>query len=310
MRLVTASIVSAIALFAPVSSLCAQDVDAFVSEDPEAKKSGSDKKDEIAIELDLRPNFSSDQTQRRGDRLLDANATSALGLKYKTHLSKNIALTADTGVRWTSDFENGDGEREQSSFVTNAKLNWDRGFKRVSPFISYGLEVLTNDVFGERVATDHNFAIGADIVIFKVNRCLHGQTPGAPGDRSNNCTGSSPYKLTLIPSVTRIESTDQARERYAPGLKGKADFTLPNGVSLTAAVDYQHRMFDNTLAGRKTQDRILASGGVDFAKLVDIAPLKLETLFLGAEWLSVQEGGVDDVSKVSLLPVIKVRYNF
>ena len=92
---------------------------------------------------------------------------------------------------------------------------------------------------------------------------------------------------------------------------GKAEFTMANGIALEISGDYQHRIFERTIAGVKRQDRILSSGGINFAGLIhNQGRIKIDKLFVGAEWLSVQEGGADDVSKLSLLPKLAISVQF
>ncbi len=282
----------------------AQDVEAFEAPDPDAPPVV---KPAFSVSFQLAPDFTSDLTQTRGERLQDANATSQLLLNFTTDPNAPLVLSGSAGVKWATDFENGDEEHEQSSIVGTAKLNWNRGFRRISPFVSYSLEDLHNDVLGSDVATDHSLSLGADVVLFGTRRCLAGEVPSGPSDRVNNCTGAWGWKVTLVPSIDRLESSDPTRERYTPRLQAKFDLALTNGISFRAAGDYQHRIFDSTLAGRRTQDRFLVSGGVNFAGLVQGGPVEFKELFIGGQWLSVQEGTVDDVSKLSFLPMVRIN---
>ncbi len=288
----------------------AQEVKAFEPNDPSISKKNEPKPPALSISFELSPNVTSDLTQARGNRLQDANAASALALNFTTDKDQTFVFSASAGAKWTSDFENGDAQREQSSFLANAKINWNRGFRRISPFVRYDIEHLTNDFFGAQVATDHSFSIGADIVLLGSRRCKPGEVPSENGDGHNACTGSWPYKFTVIPSFDRLESDDPTRERITPRVQGKAEFTLSNGIAFTASGDYQHRVFDKNILGRLTQSRFLGSAGVNFAGLISGKTIKIDKLFLGGQWLSLQTGGPGDISKVSFLPSLAVSFKF
>ena len=263
----------------------------------------TDDPDAFSFELDFEPNVTGDLLADRGDRLGDLESTLKAQFKYEADLSEDLALELHAGGQWASDFETGDDEDESSALITGAKLNLDRGFRRLSPFVSYGFEYRTADFFGDHQSSDHTLALGADIVIYDRPPCDEGEN-----EDEDDCRAESwGYKLTLVPSFERVWSDDMERRRYAPRIKASLSIPLANEIKFSTALDYQYRMFDEIVDGRDDQHRVRASASVDFAGFFDLD--WLTSLRAGASWsLVTQPGEGNDESKVSFTPGISLAF--
>lgn len=255
------------------------------------------------FEAELAPSFSRNALASRGDRLSDLKSASSATLGYEGYfIPKRLRYVVKAGAKWESDFEWGDDDPDTSALYLGAKLNLERTKqrRRISPFISYQVDFGRQDFFGAFDYTDHAFSLGSDIIL------------GCKQD-GNKCTDSWPGKFKISPSLDRIYSRDETRERTTPRLRGSYDLALENRLRIRLEGDFQWRRFDhvddggNNLPTRR-QRRFIGAASVNFAKMIDENSRLLDTLSLGMRYSYADERGEkDDMSLAEFLPSIKLK---
>jgi len=298
----------------------AQVVDVFEGSDStvgattEAGASNQDSEPKILISANFTPTFDNNLLAAAGDRLSDFSTTS-FSMSYTTPKNGSdgqinpFVLSVSGGFNLQNDFDDDRSDITPSSLVAGSKLNWNRGFQRLSPFLQYGFEQGYSGTLEGAGAADHTFALGADITIFDLKQCKQGEHPSTVRG-VNNCTGASLFAFAFAPSIERIVSNLESRERTTPSIKAKISGVLVGLLDWEASAVYQYRIFDRLEGARVRQSRFISSAGVNFSRLIDPDNSHLESLTLGIRWTEGSKAGATDASSFAFLPSIGLKHRF
>lgn len=300
-----------------VSQLSAQESDAFVA--PEG--SGSDSSNATSessskegttrqIYFEVSPSFANDRTADRGERFADAVTANKVGFVVQSEKTADFVFTGEARIAWNSDFEFDDMDEDNSSIIASGKLNWNRGFRRLSPFAKYQFEHITEGFLGDGKSHDHQLSAGLDIAFFKGEYCQNVMA----GPERSECRKTSEYSVTVQPSIERLWSDVESRERWTPRVQANGSFKLVRGINFTASADYQYRLFDNDPNDNDHQHRLTLSGGIDFAGVLDSYLPNISTASVGVSWLVTENDNTlsDDVtneSRVTFAPAIRLTFD-
>lgn len=230
------------------------------------------------------------------ERLTDYQ-TNALSAEFKFPLTAGpdkglgLAFVADAGLKHNLDVDDDATDDEfETAWYGNARLEWPRGVRRFSPFVSYGYEKGFSDFFEDQKYGDHKVSAGVN---FKTSRYVRGTNE------------SMSFNLTA--SVERSWSTLETRERWTPRLGAELKAELSRGLKWSLTVTGERRIFDKIGSDQRLDWRLSTFAGLDFAKLVDPAGGALRELKFGVRW-TMNESNVDakDFSSFNLLPVVTV----
>lgn len=274
----------------------AQDADSLVS-------SGSSE-NTFTLNASFEPTFGSDLVEERGQRLNDAVATSKMGFKYSINPDGPITVTLAGGAKWKSDFE--DDDDDSSGLVGVAKVSWNRGCRTINPFASFSGEHGYTGFFDDQADDIGTWAVGADIVFFDRNKCTHGLEP-------EEIRRLSSFVLSITPSVERIESSDEANERWAGRIRVEGSKTIVDRIKLTGNFDYQFRKFDTVESGSDRHHYFNGGVGLNFAELLFGTKSLVDNFALGASWevVDVENTGLlQDQSEISFTPKISISHTF
>lgn len=261
--------------------------------------------------LRLAPTVSGNLPWEEGDRLSDYQTTSA-GIAIRSKfgdLGKAgvLSLGLDGGLQFGTDFDNDSTEETASAIVGNATVTWERGFRRLSPFVSYGYEAGFNKVLSDHAQTDHVLGVGFTLTMFRVDRCLKNEDPRVSG---TDCTGKAKRHFLIKPSLERTLSSDAARERITPKLgidwAGKF-FDERLGWRLRGVGEL--RRFDKVEGFRRRDDRLTLSGALDLANFLKSPAV--DELSIGVRWIRNESNVAGkDLSRASFVPSLTLTGEF
>ncbi|MBX7496535.1 hypothetical protein K3172_11775 [Qipengyuania sp. 6B39] len=276
----------------------AQDINDRVLEDSSGDETYPSQS--LTLRLDITPTIGGDLTEARGDRLEDAVAVSALALKYAVKLGPFVSFEANTGVKWTSDFEADDDDSSSSALFLDGQFTWTRGCRTLNPFAKIAVEQGRDDFIGSNKADTATFSTGANVAIYDKKLCGRNLTNFEKAQLSS-------FALSVTPTFERVESSDPFSERWTPRLTVKASKNIVEGLKASGSFDYQYRIYDLVAQGSDKQHVFRGDAGLDFAKLVFGDDSLVDTLKLGVSWTVTDIEGtgiLQDKSKLVFTPGI------
>lgn len=259
--------------------------------------------------LKLAPTVAGDLPWTEGDRLSDYQTTTA-GVALASKFGQLgrwgvLKFGLDSGIQAGTDFDNDSTEETVSAVVANASVSLDRGFRRMSPFASYGYEAAFDSFLRDYSLTDHTFAAGATWELFRVDRCGLGENPARV-----DCTGKRKRGYFIKPSLERTLSSDPARERVTPKLAVEATgnfFDERLGWIVRGVGEF--RRFDELDGFKRRDKRLTLLASIDFSGFLESSAVK-EVSF-GVRWIRNASNMPDkDLSRANLVPILNLQSAF
>lgn len=271
---------------------------------PPAAGTAAPLKPTLGWKLQLAPSFGNNLLKDEGDRLSEYQSTSA-GLEASVPFTAAVKLTVEGGAKIDTDFDDDSGEDGGSAFVGSGKLEWGRGFRRVSPFLTYGFEAGYTDVFDKHSYTDQRLAAGVSFKSLSYIRCNEGQT-------RDECLANDIEGLSFVisPQIERTFSDEENRERTTLKLGSSLAGKLVNRIKWNIDATGEARFFDRFAGVRKEVYKAVIFGGVDVAELFAPNRRLLKNVKLGVRWSGSTSDVDGDRSDFHFLPVLTIGGTF
>jgi len=212
------------------------------------------------------------------------------------------------GLSFDTDLDGNSSSEGGSSFFGEARFDWKRGFRRLTPFASYrldrGFDARLPELISVKEYLDHSVTAG---VSFQTNRWCFSDTVVQQG-----CLEPEPSEAASIrisASIERRWSDVPDRERITPQLRVDVEGKFVAKIEWTLSASGEIRWFDEVSGVERTDVRGVAFAGLNFARAIGRSWLR--ELKLGVQWVEVDSTDPNkDVSEWNILPVLTLRFSF